>query len=84
MLRRVLDKDANTQRKACTNTLIPSLTSCVFAVVFVVFPLVFERQLVTQGGGERQQARSPSPRWQRGLEAGRVGREWDGDCVAVG
>lgn len=54
------------------------------AVVVVVLPVVFERQLVAQRGGQRQQAGGAGPRGQRGLEARRVGRQRDGDGVAVG
>lgn len=39
---------------------------------------------MTQGGGERQQAGSTTPGGQRGLQARWVGREWDGDSVAMG
>lgn len=60
------------------------LTSRVFTVAVVVFPLVFERQLVTQGRGERQQAGSTSTGGQRGLETCWVWREWDRDGVAMG
>lgn len=56
----------------------------MFAVVVVMFPLVFERQLVAQGRGQSQQAGSAGPGGQRGLEARRVRREWDGDGVTVG
>ena len=56
----------------------------MFAVVIVVFPLVLERQLVTQGGGQRQQAGSTGAGGQGRLEASWVGGERDGDGVAVG
>lgn len=56
----------------------------MFTVVVVVFPLIFERQLVAQGRGQSQQAGSTGPGGQGGLEARRVWREWDGDGVAVG
>ena len=73
-------KDANT----CIHTYKAGLTSWVFTVAVVVFPLVFERQLVTQGRGERQQAGSTGAGGQRGLEACWVWREWDRDGMAVG
>lgn len=62
-----------------------SLTSRMIAVVaVVVLPLVFEWQLVAQGGGQRQQAGSAGPRSQGRLKPRRVGRQRDGDGVAVG
>lgn len=64
----------------CTNN---SRTS-VFTVVIVVFSLVLQWQLVTQGRGESQEAGSSCPRGQRRLEARWVGRERDWDGVAVG
>lgn len=56
----------------------------MLAVVVVVFPVVFERQLVAQGGGQSQQAGGTGSGGQGGLEARRVWRERDGDGVAVG
>lgn len=53
-------------------------------VVVVVLPVVLERQLVAQRGGQREQAGGAGPRRQRRLEARRVGRQRDGDGVAVG
>lgn len=56
----------------------------MFAVVVVVLPLIFERQLVAQCGGESQQAGGTGPGGQGGLEARWVRRQRDGDGVAVG
>lgn len=56
----------------------------MLAVAIVVLPLVFERQLVAQGGGQGQQAGGAGAGGQGRLEARRVGRERDGDGVAVG
>lgn len=53
-------------------------------VVVVVLPVVFERQLVAQRRGQRQQAGGAGPGGQGRLEARRVGRQRDGDGVAVG
>ncbi len=59
-------------------------TSWVFAVVVVVLPLVFERQLVAQGRRQSEQAGSTGPGGQGGLEACWVWRERDRNGVAVG
>lgn len=63
---------------------VPLTSGMVAVVALVVLPLVFERQLVAQGGGQRQQASGAGP-WSQGrLEPRRVGRQRDGDGVAVG
>ena len=64
-----------------TNQHRAGLTSRVFVVAVVVFPVVFERQLVAQCRGQSQQAGSTGPGGQGGLEARRVRRERDGDGV---
>lgn len=54
-------------------TLREGLTSGVLTVAIVVFPLIFERQLMTQRRRQSQQAGSTGPRGQRGLETCWVG-----------
>lgn len=60
------------------------LTSGVLAVVFVVFPLVFERQLVAQRRGQGQQAGGAGSRGQRGLKTCWMGGERDWNGMTVG
>lgn len=60
------------------------LASGVLAVVFVVLPLVFERQLVAQRRGQGQQAGSTGSRGQRGLKTCWMGGEWDWDGMTMG
>lgn len=56
----------------------------IAVVALLVLPLLFEWQLVAQGRGQRQQAGSAGPRAQGRLQPRRVGRQRDGDGVAVG